>query len=203
LRFALAGPFVVACVWAIDARTPAGRWLPLVLFGLAAGSDYLDGRLARRGRSTSPRGQILDNAADILFIGSGLVWFASRGRISWMVPVAVAAAVGTYVRDSWRPADTTAVDGLARSRIGHAAGVANYTLVGLLAGVLAAPTLVAPWMIDVGAAITIGINGVSAASRVLLSRAVRRRRVSCDRARSRGAGAPPIPERLGSGAAPH
>lgn len=102
-----------------------------------------------------------------MFIGCALVWFAGVGRISWLVPVAVAGAVGTYVRDSSRRGRTTAPPGLARSRLGHAAGVANYALVGLCAGAFAAPVLVTRWVLDAGAVATAALNAVSALRRVL------------------------------------
>ncbi len=53
------------------------RWLALILFVLAAVTDFLDGWLARRYDVTSPVGRLFDPIADKLLVGAvivALVW---------------------------------------------------------------------------------------------------------------------------------
>jgi phosphatidylglycerophosphate synthase len=108
--------------------------LPLVVFGLAAASDYLDGIVARRTGPTR-HGAVLDNLADVAFVLSGTGAGAALGLLPVAVPLAIAAAFGAYVLASLaRPRR-----GLARSALGHAAGVCNFAVVGLVAGAAAVP----------------------------------------------------------------
>jgi phosphatidylglycerophosphate synthase len=164
-RALLTAPFVVACV-AQPAAHPVLSWLPLGLFALAAASDFADGRLARASGSASGRGQLLDTGADVLFLGGALVLFAARGRIPWVVPGAMGAAVAMYAHDSWRRARGSGMLALDRSTVGHAAGVANFALVGLLAAEHGFPTWLAARVVDVGALATASLNAASAGQRL-------------------------------------
>ena len=67
-----------------------GGVLPLAVWCLAAMSDYVDGPLARRRGTTSLRGAVLDNVADITFVLVGLTGAATLGLISWVVPLSIA-----------------------------------------------------------------------------------------------------------------
>jgi len=127
LRIAVA-PMYVACVLAQTA--PLG-WLAGVLFALAAASDVYDGRLARRYGSASTFGRFLDHFADIGFLLAAYAAFAARGEAPWWVPASIAAAFAVYVVDSWLRS-APAQPNLIGSRIGHAGGVANYVLLGVL-----------------------------------------------------------------------
>jgi phosphatidylglycerophosphate synthase len=119
-------------------RAAGGGWWPLGLFAIAAASDFFDGILARRARHPTRHGAALDSAADVLFVLSATGAAALLGRVPWAVPTAIAVAASAYALasrrrggdGSWRP---------ARSRLGHAGGVANYALVGLIAGSAALP----------------------------------------------------------------
>src|SRR4029453_17839082 len=113
-----------------------GGMLPLAVWCLAAVSDFVDGRLARRRGTTSPRGAVLDNVADITFVLVGLTTGVVLGMISWLVPVSITASAGLYSAASMRP---DGGGGLARSRVGHWAGVFNYACLGLVTGAIAWP----------------------------------------------------------------
>lgn len=121
-------PAYVALV--LDGR-PASGWVAGIVFAWVALSDVVDGPLARRFGGESVVGRFLDHFADIGFLLVALGAFVIRGELPWWVPAAIAGAFTFYVLDSWlrsaprRPS-------LIGSRIGHAGGVANYVLVGVL-----------------------------------------------------------------------
>ncbi len=128
LRVVLTPVFVVAlCV-----RDHAGVGvLAVFLFAVIAASDVFDGRIARRSGSESSAGRSFDHFADICFLMAVLTTYAVLGTAPWWVPAAVGGSFGAYVLDSWwRNGEGGA--GLVGSRIGHAAGVLNYALVGIL-----------------------------------------------------------------------
>jgi cardiolipin synthase len=58
------------------------RAIALVLFVVAAASDWLDGWLARRSGQTSPLGRMLDPIADKLLVGATIVMLAWDGSFS-------------------------------------------------------------------------------------------------------------------------
>ncbi len=116
-----------------------GGWLPLVLFGIAAATDFLDGVVARRGRGPTAHGAILDNVADLAFVMAASGTGASLRLIPWAVPLAIASSFGVYVLASATSSATHGAVRMARSSIGHAAGVVNYALAGLVAGAAALP----------------------------------------------------------------
>jgi len=65
----------VVCLLII-AGDPVLRWVAVVLFTLAAASDWVDGYLARRMKLVSPLGRMLDPIADKLLIGAVVVVLA-------------------------------------------------------------------------------------------------------------------------------
>jgi len=118
---------------------PTPSWLPIVLFMIAAASDWLDGPLARRGRGPTRHGAVLDNAADIAFVLAGTVTGVVSGLVSPAVPLAIAVAFAAYAVASLAETTRRGAWRLARSRVGHAAGVLNYALTGLVVGGTALP----------------------------------------------------------------
>ena len=167
IRLAVTVPFLAACRAAVPGASPGIRILPLLLFAVAALMDFFDGWVARRKGTASGRGQLFDHATDAVFIGSSLVLFAVTGRVSWWVPVAVAASVAAYCRALWRDARVAADVRLARSALGHAAGVVNYMLVGLLAADLALSGSVPEWLVCATGRATVGINALAVVGRLL------------------------------------
>ena len=72
-------PLLVACVaW----HTPNGDVVAMLLFALAAITDYFDGKLARDRAQTSDFGRMLDPIADKLLVGATLMMLAGMGRLS-------------------------------------------------------------------------------------------------------------------------
>jgi phosphatidylglycerophosphate synthase len=129
LRVVLTPAFVVA-VWRGDAHIVTGV-LAVAIFAIAAASDVFDGRLARRWGSATNGGRAFDHFADIGFILAALSTYAALGTTPWWVPAVIAVTFAFYVLDSWSYPGTGALR-LVSSRIGHASGVLNYGLVGIL-----------------------------------------------------------------------
>jgi CDP-diacylglycerol--glycerol-3-phosphate 3-phosphatidyltransferase len=70
---------------------PHGDIVALVVFLAAAGSDWLDGYLARRWRQTSVMGTFLDPLADKLLVTAALVSLVALDELSaWIAMVVIA-----------------------------------------------------------------------------------------------------------------
>ena len=65
--------------------------LALAVLVISSVSDYLDGTIARRFRQITRLGQLLDPAADRLFIFAALIGLAVRGVIPWWLFVIIVA----------------------------------------------------------------------------------------------------------------
>lgn len=129
LRIILTVPFA----WSVlEAPGRDMGWLAAALFAVIAASDFIDGRVARRTGTASAAGQALDHGADIGFLLTAFAAYVALGLVPWWVPAAIAVAFTTYVLDSLRRSEQR--PSLIGSRIGHAGGVCNYALVGVLVG---------------------------------------------------------------------
>lgn len=128
LRVLLTPAFIAGVVQA--QATPAAGWVAAAVFAIAAWSDVADGRIARRCGTASDRGRALDHFADIVFVLGALGAYVYLGVVPWWVPASIAGAFSVYVIDSW--ARTVVEPALVGSRLGHAGGVANYVLIGVL-----------------------------------------------------------------------
>jgi cardiolipin synthase (CMP-forming) len=84
LRLLLVPVFVVLIVTGHDG------W-GLVVLAASSASDFLDGHLARRWDQVTRLGQLLDPAADRLYVLSTLVGLALRGLVPWWVVALVVA----------------------------------------------------------------------------------------------------------------
>jgi Phosphatidylglycerophosphate synthase len=87
IRLALVPVFLVLVILGLD--LPA-----LVVLVISSATDFLDGVLARKLNQVSRLGQLLDPAADRLFIFATLVGLAIRGIVPWWL---VAVIVGRDV----------------------------------------------------------------------------------------------------------
>lgn len=163
VRLAAAAAFPVVLAQAAGAAR--GSWGPLGLFLVAAATDFLDGPLARRGGGGTRHGAVLDNVADIAFVFGASAAGAALGLLPWVAPVAIALAFTSYALASaahGRP---------ARSVAGHAAGVVNYGLAGLLAAAAVVPE--AGWSpaLRLAGFATAGINLAAVLGRLRVRRA--------------------------------
>lgn len=121
--------------------------LPLAIAVLAAASDFVDGRLARRLGSASRAGAVLDVLGDGVFVVLALCALASVRIVTWLLPLAVVLALGGLAVASLRA--VRSVDGPPpppprtrgkADRAGHAAGIVNY------GAVLAGSAALAGWI---------------------------------------------------------
>jgi cardiolipin synthase (CMP-forming) len=67
----------------IGPRTPETDGIAVGILAAAGLSDWLDGKLARMLNQTSRLGQLLDPAADRLYIAATIIGLAVRGIIPW------------------------------------------------------------------------------------------------------------------------
>jgi cardiolipin synthase (CMP-forming) len=72
-------------------RTATADVIAAALLGFAGFSDWLDGKLARMLNQTSRLGQLLDPAADRLYIAATVIALGVRGIIPWWLFGAIAA----------------------------------------------------------------------------------------------------------------
>jgi cardiolipin synthase len=80
---------IIPIVWLVMQGDIVLRLLALILYVIAAASDWLDGYLARAWNQYSPLGRMLDPIADKLLVGILIVVLAWDGSFSgWdMIPV--------------------------------------------------------------------------------------------------------------------
>ena len=82
-RIALVPLFVAAFFLPL----PAGRWIALALFLIAAITDYADGIIARARNAESRLGQMLDPIADKLLVATALMMLVYTSEIKGLVLV--------------------------------------------------------------------------------------------------------------------
>src|SRR5712675_3800487 len=75
----LAIPLVVACFW-LDRGW--SQWLSMILFVIAAVTDWFDGYFARRYHQISRLGRFLDPIADKLLVAAALLMLVDKGPLS-------------------------------------------------------------------------------------------------------------------------
>lgn len=69
----------------------AWRLVAVVIFGVAAITDRLDGYLARKKNLVTDLGKILDPIADKVLVGTALVLLSVLGELWWWVTIAILA----------------------------------------------------------------------------------------------------------------
>ncbi len=154
----------VAMPWLLQ----RGGWLPLAAWCVAALSDYVDGPLARRQGAVTLHGAVLDNVADITFVMMGLTSAVALGLVPWVLPVSIGLSAGMYAAASARGAAASG-RALARSRLGHWAGVANYLCLGVVTAAVAWPGPRWDWVLGGAAVVTTGLNLAAVAGRIIAS----------------------------------
>jgi len=71
-------PLVIICLW-FD--TAWGQWLAMIIFVIAAVTDWFDGYFARRYHQISRLGRFLDPIADKLLVAAALVMLVANGPL--------------------------------------------------------------------------------------------------------------------------
>ncbi len=124
--------FALAAIWVeLAAHGHQGRLAFAIVAIVAAGSDFIDGRVARRLGVASGSGRWLDGIADVTFVLAALWCEAAAGSIPFYIPILIACSFSQYAIDSvliGQPAT-----GPIKSRLGHWGGIINYALVITLA----------------------------------------------------------------------
>jgi phosphatidylglycerophosphate synthase len=124
--------FGLAAVWIeVASRGDEGRWAFAILAIVAAGSDFIDGRIARRLGVASGSGRWLDGIADVMFVMAALSCEAATGAIPFYIPILIALSFSQYALDSIVIGQRAT--GPIKSRLGHWGGIINYALVITLA----------------------------------------------------------------------
>ncbi len=124
--------FALAAIWIeLAAHGHQGRLAFAIVAIVAAGSDFIDGRIARRLGVASGSGRWLDGSADVTFVLAALLSEAAAGAIPFYIPILIALSFSQYVIDSIVLGGRTAPP--LRSRLGHWGGIINYALVIALA----------------------------------------------------------------------
>jgi len=89
LRIALT-PVVMALILLPDADDDGTRAVATALFCVAAATDYVDGRLARRWNVTTKLGSFLDTTADKLLVAGVLIALLGVDRVSpWIAALII------------------------------------------------------------------------------------------------------------------
>ena len=84
--------------------------LATVLFAVAAGTDWIDGQIARRTHTVSKLGRLLDPAVDRILMISGVVCLLAVGRLPlWVVVSAQEVAHSRCGNLSWQGGDNVFV----------------------------------------------------------------------------------------------
>ncbi len=132
--------FALAAIWIeLAAHGHQGRLAFAIVAIVAAGSDFVDGRIARRLGVASGSGRWLDAIADVTFVLAAIFSEAAAGAIPFYIPILIALSFSQYVIDSVVLA--ARAPGPVRSRLGHWGGIINYALVIELA-ILPPPAIV-------------------------------------------------------------
>lgn len=92
---------VVPAAWAFARADSVSAWWLVLLVAVAMVSDYVDGSVARRTGTASPRGMLFDHTTDCLFVTSGLAGASMAGLVPMILPVLVVIAFTQYVLDSY------------------------------------------------------------------------------------------------------
>ena len=116
--------------WQLSLPREQAGCVPLAVYLVAAGTDYVDGALARAAGTASRRGRVFDHGADALLLFPAFLALAMRGTIPFALPLAAVTAFTLYVIEGWRRGGTLGAIELTSSRSGALGGVLNYVLVG-------------------------------------------------------------------------
>jgi cardiolipin synthase (CMP-forming) len=92
---------VIPAVWGFSRAGSMSPWVLVLLVTVAIASDLIDGKVARRTGSASPRGMLFDHTTDCLFVTAGLAGASLAGLLPMILPVLIPIAFSQYVLDSY------------------------------------------------------------------------------------------------------
>ncbi len=93
--------FALAAIWIeLAFHGHQGRLAFATVAIVAAGSDFVDGRIARRLRVASGSGRWIDGIADVTFVLAALFCEAIAGTIPFYIPILIALSFSQYAIDS-------------------------------------------------------------------------------------------------------
>ena len=93
--------FALAAIWIeLAAHGHQGRLAFAIIAIVAAGSDFIDGRIARRLGVASGSGRWLDGIADVTFVLAALFCEAATGALPFYIPILIALSFSQYAIDS-------------------------------------------------------------------------------------------------------
>ena len=137
-------------VWNVGGMVVTNEWLALAIFLAAAGTDLLDGYLARRWKQVTTIGTLLDPIADKLLISAALISLVQIGALpGWMAILiigrefavsglrAIAAAEGYTIKAS----------DLGKTKMLSQVIAISFTMMSLRYAALAAPSMVLMWAV--------------------------------------------------------
>ena len=147
--------------WQLSLPREQAGCVPLAVYLVAAGTDYVDGALARAAGTASRRGRVFDHGADALLLFPAFLALAMRGTIPFALPLAAVTAFTLYVIDGWQRGGALGAIELTSSRSGAIGGVLNY----FVAGAAAAAVFIDARPVDQAIyAAAFGVAGVNAAA---------------------------------------
>ncbi len=87
--------------------TDANRYIALIIYAVAASTDWLDGKIARATQTVSWYGKLLDPICDRFLLFTGVIGLAYRGELPLWVPILligrdVYLAAGSKVLQKYR-----------------------------------------------------------------------------------------------------
>ena len=149
-------PFIL---YGLQNPTPQSRWICLIIFLLAAGTDWLDGYLARKLNQVSDLGKFLDPLVDKLLVLAPLLALIELGQIpAWGVFLILARELAIA---GWRANKTTITGANIWGKLKTVSQIiAIALLIAPLSQVWRLPSLIAFW-------ISVGFTLISGASYLL------------------------------------
>jgi CDP-diacylglycerol--glycerol-3-phosphate 3-phosphatidyltransferase len=88
--------------WLIVRDTSQALWVATVIFTVGAGSDFLDGYLARRHEMRTATGAWLDPLSDKLFVAIPAIVLSLRGEFPWWATAVIVARELAVTWLRWR-----------------------------------------------------------------------------------------------------
>ena len=144
------------------------EFLPLVVYAIAAATDYVDGALARAAGTASRGGRVFDHGADALLLFPSFWALAVHGRVPYVLPLAAMTAFALYLIDGWRRGGALSAIDLTGSRSGALGGVLNYVVAGAAAVAVVLDAHPIDAAIYAAAFVVAAVNVVAALERLAL-----------------------------------